>query len=133
MKKNFLIIAIVAIIVASGGSFYGGMRYQQAHLKKGFNGQMPPGGIDARGGNGNNKNGGNFISGSIISKDDESMTIKTQDGSTKVIYLSDSTTIAKSDKGTPSDLAVGQNISADGTSNSDGSIAAKNVQIRPSQ
>lgn len=125
MKKIPIIYAIIAVLIFAGGGFYGGTKYQQT---KRFSGRLP-GGIRPSG-NFGNRQGGNFIAGSITAKDDKSITVKTQDGSSKIVYFSDSTSVAKSEKGTSGDLTVGQDINANGKANSDGSIAAQNIQIR---
>ena len=59
--------------------------------------------------------------------------IKIKNGSSKIIYFSDSTAIGKATQGSITDLEVGQQIMINGEKNSDGSLAAKNIQIRPVQ
>jgi len=129
MKKNFLIYAIVAVLIFAGGGFYGGMKYQNYRMAKRVRGFASGQGLGSRGSN-QNRNGGSFTAGNITAKDDKSITVKSPDGSSKIVYFSDSTTVAKSEKGTSGDLVVGQNINANGKANSDGSIAAENIQIR---
>lgn len=143
-SKKILIIAIVAIIVVGTGAFYGGMQYEKSKLSslgllrssanQGQGGNRQNGG-QGQGQNrqGRGPNGGNFASGQIISKDDKSITVKMQDGSSKIVYFSDSTTVGKTTQGAVSDLNTGEQVMANGTSNPDGSIAAQNIQIRPAQ
>lgn len=147
MNKVITIVIAVAVVVG-GGAFYGGMKYAQSKAPQGrlsqadFQNLSPEerqqriqqlganaGGF--RGGSGGNRSGGGFTAGEIISKDDKSVTVKLQDGGSKIIFLSDSTQITKSATGALSDLEVGKNISVNGTANSDGSVTAQNIQLRP--
>jgi hypothetical protein len=88
------------------------------------------GGAGRTGGTGAARGGG-FNAGTVVSKDAQSMTLKAADGSSKVIFFSSSTTVDKSVVGTPSDLQKGDIITVQGTTNSDGSVTATNIQIRP--
>ncbi len=72
-----------------------------------------------------------MINGEIIKKDDKSITVKANDNSSKIIYFSASTTISKFAEGSKNDLQIGDNIMANGTSNSDGSVVAQMIQMRP--
>lgn len=141
---KFLFI-IIAIAIIGGASFYGGIKYARS---KGSSGQfsradfqnLSPeerqqrakdfGGDIGRGPRGN-RDGGGFAAGEILSKEDKSVTIKLQDGGSKIIFLSDSTEITKSVAGSLDDLEIGKNITANGTANSDGSITAQTIQLRP--
>ena len=143
MNKNHYIAIVAIVVVVGGGAFYGGMQYgtskakaTQVAARGNFGGGVNGGqrgqgagqnaGVQRMGGA-----GGGFINGSILSKDDKSITVKSQDGSSKIIFFSDSTTIGKATAGSVSDLATGQQVMVNGKANSDGTIAAQNIQIRP--
>ncbi len=133
MKK--ILPIIIAVVVIGGGAFYGGMKYGQSQIPQ-RNGQQlgAIGGARLRQGFG----GQGFVSGEIISKDDKSITVKLPDarlpdgqGSSKIVFYSGSTEISKSGSGTFNDLETGKTITVNGTTNSDGSITAQSIQIRP--
>src|SRR3989344_4706204 len=149
MKKN-IIIMVAAIVVVGGISFYGGMKYgenralggraafmqnlspeqrQQALQRFGANGGALGGRRSGAGG----LVGAGFVNGEIISQDDKSITVKMRDGGSRIIFYSDSKSIGKTIEGTASDLEVGKQITANGTANSDGSVAAQSIQILPAR
>jgi hypothetical protein len=135
MKKS-LIMAIVVAVVFGGAGFFGGMKYGKSKSSSPF-GNFPQGGeVQSRFGqirNGvqGNRQSGGFISGEIISKDDQSVTVKMQDGSSKIVFYSSTTSVGKMASGTSTDLVVGENISITGTTNTDGSVTAQSIQVRP--
>lgn len=76
--------------------------------------------------------GGNFggmIRGVVDSISDQGLVIKGQDGSSKIILLSNFTTISKSITASSSDLISGLNVMIRGKANSDGSVVADSIQI----
>ena len=75
--------------------------------------------------------GAGAVTGSVLSKDATSMTIQSRDGSSKIVLYSDSTQVMKSTAGTANDVTVGSQITVIGKTNSDGSVTAQSVQIRP--
>ncbi len=140
MKKLIIVAAVVAVVVGSG-AFYGGMKYAQSNGSgRGNFANLTPeqrqqftanAGAGFRGGAGRGGVMGGFITGEIISKDDKSITVKMRDGGSKIIFYSDTTKVEKFVDGTTSDLEVGKNVSANGTTNQDGSITAQSIQLRP--
>ena len=118
-------IAILALLVGGAAGFFGGMQYQKN--------QRPS--FSARGGSalgrGNGVRNGNGAAGTILSVDTNSMTVKLADGSSKIVLLTGSTSINKAAEAAISDLTVGERVSAFGTTNTDGSITATNIQINP--
>lgn len=132
MNKK-IITGVIAVVVISG-TFYGGMAYGKSTVttRGEFNsGQFPANASGARGSGIRGGVNGGFTTGEIISKDATSVTIKMQDGSTKIALIASSTQVMKSSSGALNDLIIGTNITITGTSNSDGSVTAKSVQIRP--
>lgn len=137
MTKKVLPI-IIAVVVIGVGAFYGGMKY--AESKSPTNSSLPSGNFQNRGaangaggmraGNGQTA-GMNAVNGEIISKDDKSVTLKLRDGGSQIVFLSNTTEITKSAAGSLSDLEVGQNVFIGGKKNSDGSVTANTIQLRP--
>jgi hypothetical protein len=139
MKK--LLPTIIAVIVIGLLSFYGGLKLGesknlQANFLQGGNfGQMGGPQIMAQNGTTGTRRtqqqGGNMLNGEILSADDKSITIKLSDSGSKIIFFSDSTKIVKSTDVSATELTQGTNVMVNGTSNSDGSVTATNIQIRP--
>jgi len=131
-----IVAAIAGIIVIAGASFYGGMTYAKSitPARGQFSGGQFMGGTNGVRGTGirGGANGGGFTAGEITSKDASSVTIKTQDGSTKIVLVGSRTQIMKSAAGLMEDLATGVNVTVTGAVNSDGSITAELLQIRSS-
>jgi hypothetical protein len=69
--------------------------------------------------------------GQIISKDATSITVALTSGGSKIIFLDNTTPITKQVSGTTTDLSVGTNVAVTGTANTDGSVSAQSIQIRP--
>jgi len=143
MNKKFL-ITILVIIVVGGGAFYGGMVYgkSKVNLAKTFQNMTPQqrqqlfqGNAGSTGSNSQGRNvrgaGANFLLGDIIAKDDKSLTLKMQDGSSKIVFFSDSTKISKTTGGSLSDIEIGKQVSINGQQNSDGSYTASTIQLAP--
>lgn len=138
--KKLLPILILAIIVVGGLAFYGGMKYGQKNANGGTSNlanltpeqqqqrfaQMAGSGSGRRVGQ-----GGGVASGEIIAKDDKSVTIKLQSGGSQIVFLSSTTQVGKFVTGSAGDLIIGENVMANGSANTDGSITAQSIQIRP--
>ncbi len=134
MKNNLIIIAVLALIIGGAAGFFGGIQYQKSQRSQAFqfNGQatQPNGGRNFRAGQGA-RNGFAPVTGEIIESDDKSITVKLEDGSSKIVLLSKETSISKSDSVSISELKKGEKVAALGTQNSDGSITAQNIQLNP--
>ncbi len=138
-KKKLAVMIAVGALLLSSGSFYAGLRYGQTGNQAGRNSGSgyfangPTGtGRGGPGGRGGARNGtAGFTSGEIIAKDSQSITLKTRDGGSKIIFYSPSTMIEKPAPGTITDLVAGTQLVITGDVNADGSITAKNIQVRP--
>ena len=140
--KKIIPIIIVSIIVIGGGAFYGGMKYQQSkNPLSGFSrqnlqnlSQEQRQQLQANAGGafqgGNRAAGQGFLAGEVISKDAQSLTLKMQDGGSRIVFLSSSTTVSKMIDGSINDVEIGKQIMVTGKQNSDGSYTAQTIQER---
>lgn len=145
--KKLLPIIVVLLLIVGAGTFYGGMKYEQSksstqiqdlqNLSPEQRQQMFQQARNSGGLQDNRRNvvggqtGEAFLNGEIISQDDKSITIKLRDGGSKIIFYSDSTEVGKFMSGSPNDLEIGKTITVNGQANSDGSITAQSIQMRP--
>ena len=127
---------IVALLVGGAGGYFF-RNYQMSKARGNFaaggaNGaqRFVAGGARGTGATNGAMRGG-AVTGSILSMDDKSVTVKMQDGSTKIVLFSGSTTYSNTVSATKTDLKVGGEVAVFGATNSDGSVTATNVQINP--
>ena len=125
MNKNLISVIIIGIILAATG-FFGGIKYQQAKQPS-FNRQFATNGQGRT--DFNRQADFRPVSGEIISLSDQSLTVKLQDGSSKIIFYSDSTKINQTTEGSKTDLQSGASVTIIGTTNSDGSVTAQSISL----
>jgi len=124
--KNTMVIALV--LVACGLGFFTGMKYQQTkqpsradfqemrNMRQGTPGFQRPAGSGT-------------VRGEIIDKEEASITVKLPDESSKIVLISENTTINKATEGSIDDLETGEQVMVFGQTNSDGSLSATNIQL----
>ncbi len=148
MKKKQIIIAIIILVAVSGISFYSGYKVgQNSDNARNRGGQMfgqnGAGGMmggangirsgrPGQGGPGGAGGAMTLVSGEVLSKDATSITLKLRDGGSKIIFVATSTAVQKTVSGTVAELVIGNQITASGPANSDGSINAITINQRPS-
>lgn len=138
---------VCAIAIGVGAlAFFGGMQYQKSQRGSNFTGQMAGGnrgfnprmneGVQGNGGNqmpgGTKENGFQAkkpVSGEIVSIDKNTITVKTQDGSSKIITYSDQIKVNKISEGTISDLKTGVQITVAGEESTSGIVNAQSISI----
>ncbi len=144
-KKFILPVSLSVVFLIIG--FTSGIFYQKKHLQSSFSNRSSQ--FQMMGQNSNNRtsnrsdqnsdsstgprnNNGGFVTGEITKVDDSSITIKTSDGGSKIILVSDSTIFNQSVSASKNDLIVGTQIRVDGTTDSNtGSVTGKTIEINP--
>ncbi len=136
MKNNAIVMIIVGLVIGGGLGFYGGIKYQagKATLSATMN-NTNGGGGGRFAGQGGRFGGGNGAlrptAGKIIASDTTSITVQLQDGSSKIVLLTDKTQVNKAEKATKDDLKNGVQVAVFGMTNSDGSVTAQMIQLNP--
>jgi len=131
--KKIIPIIVILILVVGGGAFYGGMKYAQSKSpsRQAFQNLSSEQRQQLSQGRTGGGTGANFLSGEVIAKDEQSLTLKMPDGGSKIVFFSDSTQISKTTKGSIDDVEIGKQLIASGEQNSDGSYTAKTIQLSP--
>ena len=145
LKQIFSVSTIIISLVTLIIGFAGGFIYQKSKtpsFARNGQSQMAGGNPSNRTGNKTaNSNAGNQIAGQgqrsfaketigeITSVDASSITVKTPDGGSKIIMISDSTTINQATKVDKNNLKVGSQISVSGDQNTDGTVTGKIINL----
>ncbi len=142
MNKHVITTIVVAIVIGAVG-FFGGVKYGEGKAKAaastaatgtagatGLAGRF--GGRGGAGGTGGAAAGGGLVTGQIIKQDSSSITVQLPGtAGTKLVLFSPNTTVGRIATGTVADLTTGENVVVTGTANSDGSVSATSIQVRP--
>lgn len=132
--KKVALPLVIALFVGAGG-FFLGMWYQKSQAAGLGRPAGQFGGMRGAGGTGGLARGafdpeqGRPVAGEIIEKDEKSITLKLEDGSSKIVLLPGSTEFRKTTAGSQDDLNEGERVFVVGNENADGSITANIVQI----
>lgn len=135
MNKK-IIIMVAAVIVSGGLGFLAGDKIgiQSSNSRKqnqagNFQNNRGTGQIgSAMGSRGIN---GGMVSGEILNVDGQSVTVKLQNGGSKIVLISDNTNVMKSVPTDKNDIKTGENVTIIGKTNNDGSVSADSIQIHP--
>jgi hypothetical protein len=138
MKPVKAIYVLIIVIIVAAGAFYGGMLYQKSQRSSfaggagGFTSHRFGGAGGGQGGFAGGAGGAQSmmpVRGQIVSTANGSITVKMQDGSSKIVNLTGQTKVSQTTTGSVSDLKTGTTVTAIGTANSDGSVTAQDVMI----
>lgn len=139
-KKYILPVSLSLVFLIVG--FASGVLYQKNHLKTSFSnrtGQFQMGqgtgnrtNQASQNGAGQRNGNGGLTIGEITKIEDSSITLKTADGSSKIVLISNDTTFTQSSSAAKTDLKVGSKIMVTGaTDTNSGSITGKTIQLNP--
>jgi hypothetical protein len=144
--KKFIPIFIIIFVVGCAGSFFTGLKigqnqkggagkasnFQNGSFSGNLANQERMKQMQARGMNDPrmmNRGGGAMTNGEITAKDDKSFTIKTANGSSKIVFYSSTTKASRIADIAVEDLSVGQSVWASGSPSQDGSLMANSIQL----
>ncbi|MFA6007762.1 MAG: hypothetical protein WC784_03935 [Candidatus Shapirobacteria bacterium] len=126
-NQNILVVVLVALIFAGAGFFVGkSVEQNQIQTQR----TQLAGQFGNRAGGTGNARGGQVL-GTILSQNGNSMTVQMTDGSSKIVLILGTTSINQAATATVADLKVGEKVSVFGSTNTDGSVSAQNIQINP--
>lgn len=132
--KKFLPIIIIALIVVGASAFYAGNKYgavqkNNRSMISGNKGGIFLGNGERRGAGAPDK--GSLVRGQVISKNTSTITIKLDNGGSKVVLYSTSTLVRQTVQTTVDQIQPGENVTVTGAANSDGSVTANSIQMVP--
>ncbi|MDE2188543.1 MAG: hypothetical protein KGJ35_02325 [Patescibacteria group bacterium] len=140
-KSTQITIAVIIAIVAFGGGWaYGKNSVGTSSTASNTNAQFRnfSGANSAGTRTFGSRSGAGAVIGTVVSMDASSISIalpvSTSTSATtgsQVVLYSPSTSITKTVVGSASDLSVGESVVVQGTPNSDGSLTANSIQVRP--
>lgn len=127
--KTHIIWVIVAIVALAGGFFWGkasGAASRTGGFAGSFSASSTRGFV--RTGSGAATAG---AAGQITAITSSSLTVQLANGNSEVVFYSTSTPVMEETTVSPNALAVGTNVMVAGTTNSDGSVTATTIAVRP--
>jgi hypothetical protein len=133
MNNKILIAAVIAVIIGGAAGFFGGMQYQKSQPVTRGNFQRNAQGQNNQPGTPSGQRGGigGAVNGQVLNKDDKSLTVKLRDGSSKIVLFSDKTAVSQATASAVANITQGETVMVFGSTNSDGSVTAQNIQINP--
>lgn len=132
MKKYTVHIVWLVVALAALGGGYAWGHASAGRSGGGYAGAGAFASSTRRSFAGGGASGGGIATGQISAMDSSSITLQLANGNSEVVFYSSSTQISEPKTVPVSDLAVGTNVMVAGTSNSDGSLTAESIQVRPS-
>lgn len=132
--NKYILGMILAAVVSGGIGYFAGSRGGRSDLGRFADisaeeraariaqfGDQRPDGTGARFGGG--------VAGEIISRSENSITISTQDGGSRIVLVPDTVSVLLMTEGSTDDLTIGTSVIVNGEANDDGSVTARSIQI----
>lgn len=131
--NTYIMVGVTAVVVGAGG-FVAGTKYQQSQTQRRFTqgnsevrGNLPSRGANVGG------SGRGMTVGEVSAKENNNLTLKMADGSSKIVILADSTTYQTCAEAKLENIEVGSKVAVNGATGNDGTITANNIEINPVQ
>ena len=130
LNQGKLVITIVIAVLTGALGFFIGSKYSHAQATK-TNARVSGRQIYANFGSGVGTGNPNsiFVTGQVLTKDDQSVAVALPGGGSYLIFYSTNTPVTLATATSISSLEVGQRITAIGARNLDGAMMAQNIQI----
>jgi len=128
-KKTMLTYGVVTLLVIV--SFVAGVQTGKSkNINKTFGNRNIPNGMNQNfnKGTGMNTRSGNIL-GEVLSKDENSLTIKSKTNGSKIVIVSKATEVFKTITGSIADITVGTNVMITGKEGDGGSTIADSIRI----
>lgn len=113
----------IITLLLIGAGFYGGMQYQTSRQTAATaERQAQRGQFDGRG-------TARFTptTGTVLSKDDTTMTVELEGGGSRIILLSDAAQVTHNEKADLKTVKIGDKVQVMGSTNPDGSVTAERI------
>ena len=127
-QKVHIVWALVALVALGGGYLWGKASSARPSYGAGQFGASGQFGSSTRR---FAANGQTLTTGQISQMDSSSITLQLPNGNSEVVFYSSSTEVTEPTTVPVSQLSVGSNVAIGATQNSDGSLTASSIQVRP--
>jgi hypothetical protein len=131
---NTITKIIIGAVLLAVVFFYAGLKYDQSHsattaasARAAFVGRVGAAGVGA----GRLGGGGGVVMGTVLSLDPQGITVSIAGGGSKIIFVATSTSYTTTSAGSPSDINTGDTVVVTGSTNTDGSVTARSIDVRP--
>jgi hypothetical protein len=126
---NTITKVIIGAVLVAVVFFYAGLKYDQSHLPVASTASRTA--FAGRAGATGARTGGGLVMGTVLSVDPEGITVSVQGGGSEIVFVASSTSYTTTSASSANNLNVGNNVMVTGSTNADGSITARSIDVRP--